>query len=95
MNSNANQLEKHHVSSRAMVVVSRKWHEPKITAFINYTEVGAMMDLEDFAKVVIEEVYAPGRKRLVFLSKVELQDRFTKAITKALDEMKAKTSHVA
>jgi hypothetical protein len=72
------------------VVVSRKWANPEITAFVTNIEVGASMSLDDFLSALSEEVGNPTW----FFSKAQLFAKLVQAKDHILKEMKDTTKFV-
>lgn len=76
------------------VVVKRRWQTPEILAYITDQEVGARMDINDFARRAVELMYE-DKERYYLLSKDAATGLLLKAVARAMDEMKAATVHVA
>lgn len=72
------------------VVVSRQWHNPQITAFVDAKEVGAEMSLDDFLLAVLEIVGKPT----YMLTKEQLKKAVMAAKDEVVVELKKATVHV-
>ena len=44
---------------KTAIVVSRKWQQPTIEAFMSKEEIGAKMAVEDFLKSLVAEMKSP------------------------------------
>ena len=86
-------METNHIIPKTVAVVKRKWHQPEIHAFINKQEVGSMMEMNDFIRALVDEMY--GEKNRFFnLTKAEALAKALEAKETILREMKLTTSHV-
>lgn len=75
---------------RTKVVVSRKWTNPEITAFLTGTEVGAEMSLNDFLDALTEEVGNPT----LLMTKAALRQKLEQASIAIQHELRNATSRV-
>lgn len=72
------------------IVVSRKWNNPEVTAFMENNEVGAKISLDDFINAVVEEVGNPTS----LVTKQALKNRLIIASSEVIKEMKKQTVHL-
>lgn len=72
-----------------VVVVSRKWHEPKIGAYVNSEEVGVYISLADFMLALAKEMDKPS----LFTTKVKMQANMMAAYLRVVDGLKEHSSH--
>ena len=72
------------------IVVSRKWNNPEVTAFMENNEVGAKISLDDFINGVVEEVGNPTS----LVTKQALKNRLIIASSEVIKEMKKQTVHL-
>lgn len=68
---------------RRALVVSRKWHEPKISAVIHTDGISMAMTMEDFVRAFCTEMGHP-----------ELAERALSAGQSVVEEMKQASIHV-
>lgn len=81
------------ITPKATIVVKRRWHQPEVLAYVNQTEVGAMMPVQDFIRALAEDVYG-DRNRFVMLSRSEYLDKTLAAADGILAAMKETTANV-
>ena len=81
------------IEHKERVVVRRNWHSPEILAFISPAGVGASMDLNDFCRALVEEVFK-DKARLLMLSKSDALAKVLEAKDNIMHEMKMTTTHV-
>jgi hypothetical protein len=86
-------MDTRHIQPKTVVVVRRKWHSPEIHAFIDKEEVGAKMDVQDFVKALVTEMYT-GKNRFIMLSKDAASGMALSAADSILNEMKSTTGNV-
>ena len=86
-------MEISHITPRSRVVVRRRWHLPEIHAFVTPEEVGASMDLTDFVRCLVTEMYGE-KNRFLALSKAEATSKLLEATSLVLAEMKTTTAVV-
>ena len=72
------------------IVVSRKWNNPNVTAFMENNEVGAKISLDDFINAVVEEIGNPTS----LVTKQALRNRLIIASSEVVKEMKKQTVHL-
>ncbi len=72
------------------IVISRKWKDLKIEAFMNDKEVGAQTDLEQFMKAVADQVGSPT----FVMTRAQLLQRILDATEVVLKELKDGTRYV-
>jgi hypothetical protein len=72
------------------VVVSRQWHNPQITAFIDAKEVGAEIDLDDFLLAILAIVGKPT----YIMTREQLKTKVMAAKDEVITELKKATVHV-
>lgn len=70
---------------KTRVVVSRKWQQPAIEAFVSDEEIGANMDLNDFIQALVQELDPAN---------TDLAEQLKFASIAVLDEMKKATISV-
>jgi hypothetical protein len=75
---------------KTKIVVSRKWQEPEIELFVNQTEVGAKMSLNDFKLAVHAHIGSPA----LLMTKAQMLTALDAAITAVVTEMKDNTKHI-
>lgn len=81
------------ITPKATIVVKRRWHQPEVLAYVNQSEVGAMLPVSDFIRALAEEVYG-SRNRYVMLSKSDFMDKSLAAADIILAAMKETTANV-
>lgn len=86
-------METNHIAPKTVAVVKRKWHQPEIHAFITKQEVGAQMEINDFVRALVDEMYGE-KNRYLNLTKAEALSKALAAKETVLHEMKLVTSHV-
>ena len=72
------------------IVVSRKWNNPNVTAFMENNEVGDKISLDDFINAVVEEIGNPTS----LVTKQALRNRLIIASSEVVKEMKKQTVHL-
>ena len=72
------------------VVVSRQWHNPQITAFVDMKEVGAEIDLDDFLLALLDVVGKPT----YIMTREQLKTKVMMAKEAVITELKKATVHV-
>ena len=75
---------------KTVVVVSRQWKSPEITAFVDNQVIGAQMSLTEFIESVVEQMGSPA----MVMTKAQLIARFGLAAEGVLVEMKRSTAKV-
>ena len=75
---------------KTTIVVSRKWTNPQIEAFLDAAGVGARMDLDAFLDALIEEVGNPT----TLVTKAGLRTRLIAAKEAVIKELRDATTHV-
>ncbi len=65
--------------NETMVVVSRQWNNPTITAFVDVAEVGAKMTLDEFLRTLVEVNGNPSRQ--LIMTKAQLLSKLQAALT--------------
>jgi len=83
----------HNIRPRTAVVVKRMWHSPEIHAFVDHKEVGAMMEITDFVRALVEEIYG-DKQRLPFATKADVLSRAMTGTDRIMTAMKTTTAHV-
>jgi len=78
------------MDDKTVVVVSRKWHAPLITAYVTQTEVGVSMALLDFVKALAAEIGNPA----TLLTNAQLLRVLEAATAKVTTEMKLSSTSV-
>ena len=78
------------MKKRSIVVVSRKWGEPQITAHISDSEVGAAMDFDALHEALLQELGNP----LTILTKERLKLRIDSALKNILKELRENTKYI-
>lgn len=86
-------MDTKHIVPKTVVVVKRRWHNPDIVSFIDNHDVGSQMELTDFLRALVDEVF-DGRSRLLMLSKDEALSKVLSASSEIQNEMKQATIHV-
>ena len=86
-------MDTKNIQNKTVVTVRRKWHLPEIHAFISNEEVGAKMDVYDFIKAVIIEMYGE-KNRMLMLSKDAAIGLAVTSADSVITEMKQSTSMV-
>ena len=76
--------------AKAKVVVSRKWTDVQIRAFVTDDAVGAEMMLDDFVKALAAEVGNPA----LLMTRAQLLEKLQKASVVAQWELKDATKFV-
>lgn len=80
--------------SRNKVIVRRRWHSPEIHAFIDSTQVGASIDLQDFVRALVDEIFGE-KNRMMLPTKAAVLEKALLASDEILLELKQATQHVA
>lgn len=75
---------------KTIVVVSRHWNRPDITAFVSETVVGAQMSLPQFIESLVEQTGNPA----MVMTKAQLAAKLKAAADVVIDEMKKSTAKV-
>lgn len=75
---------------KEMVVVSRKWKNPEITAFVSQEQVGAKMDLQAFLGTLVEGIGNPT----FYVTKAQLMAKMCDVSEQIIQEMKQSTRNV-
>lgn len=75
---------------KTKIIVCRKWQEPEIELFVDQTEIGAKMSLDDFKLAIHNEIGSPA----LLMTKAQMLDALDKAITAVVAEMKSSTVHI-
>jgi hypothetical protein len=86
-------MDTRNIVPKTVVVVKRMWHSPEIHAFIDQTAVGAHMDLNDYTRALIEQLFG-DKSRLMMLSKADALAKIFEAKDTILAEMKTTTANV-
>lgn len=76
--------------NRTSVVVSRKWDNPEIRAFVNFEGVGASIDVRAFVAALVAETGNP----LTIVTQAQLERVMQAAAARVLEELKAATKYV-
>ena len=72
------------MDAQSTVVVSRKWHEPAIRAWVSQQEIGMSMWLEDYIKSLAAEIGNPA----LILTQAQLLKKLQLAAAAIETEMK-------
>lgn len=86
-------MDPNHITPRAKVVVSRRWHSPEIMAFVTKENVGAGMELSDFIRALVSDMFG-DKNRMIMLSKGDVTASLLEASDSILQAMKDATVHV-
>ena len=76
--------------SKECVVISRRWKNPEIIAFVNSEELGAKMDVDSYIDSLVEQV---SNISLV-MTKEQLVRKLKDAHVLVAEEMKSATKHI-
>jgi hypothetical protein len=75
---------------KTVAIVSRKWNNPAIEAFVTSTEIGGVMDIQDVLASMVEEIGNPT----MLLTKKQLLSKLQLAWEVVEKEIKDATRHV-
>lgn len=75
---------------KTVAIVSRKWKNPAIEAFVTSTEIGGVMDVKDVLVSLVEEMGAPT----MLMTKKQLLAKMQLAWEVVEKEIKDSTRHV-
>lgn len=75
---------------KSTLTVCRKWNNPTIMAFVDNTEIGATMILDDYLNAVLQIVGSPT----FVMTKAQLAEKVKAASDQVISEMKRATVHV-
>ena len=75
---------------KTVAIVSRKWKNPAIEAFVTSTEVGGVMDIQDVLVSLVEEIGNPT----MMMTKKQLLTKMQLAWEVVEKEIKDSTRHI-
>lgn len=75
---------------KSVAIVSRKWNNPTIEAFMTISEIGAVMDVQDVLVSMVEEIGNPT----MMMTKKQLLTKMQAAWEVVQKEIKESTRHV-
>lgn len=75
---------------KTKLIISRFWHHPEILVRVTNEKIGIELDIQDFFKIVVEEMGSPA----MLFSQSALIEKLNKAMRAVEEKVKEASIHV-